>query len=203
MAIETVEFDLSMTDIDTGAYLTGRTYNITVTDADGVTTTTLSNLSIAQLVMAICLERAVAKEKEIINTMNSLNLTSTQLQCLTDIETEIVSKDGKKGESVNLNTATLTYNGEVWTYADFLAELFMDDGMSDGDIMNLITATASSESRDLINALEQSMDKRNSLNQQTMIELQSATSKRDQAYDMISNISKSLNQVSVGIVNNI
>ena len=47
------------------------------------------------------------------------------------------------------------------------------------------------------------MDKRNSLNQQTMIELQSATSKRDQAYDMISNISKSLNQVSVGIVNNI
>ena len=67
MAIETVEFDLSMTDVDTGAYLTARTYNITVTDADGITKTTLSNLSIAQLVMAVCLERAVAKEKEIMS----------------------------------------------------------------------------------------------------------------------------------------
>ena len=46
------------------------------------------------------------------------------------------------------------------------------------------------------------MDRRNSINQQTMIELQSATSKRDQAYDMISNILKSLNNVMLGIVNN-
>ena len=80
MAIETVDFDLSMTDVDTGAYLVGHTYSLTVTDADGVTQTTLTNLSIAQLVMAVCLERAVAKEKEIIDTMNSLNKTSSELQ---------------------------------------------------------------------------------------------------------------------------
>ena len=35
-----------------------------------------------------------------------------------------------------------------------------------------------------------------------MIELQSQTSKRDQSYDMISNVLKSLNTVQVGIVNN-
>lgn len=203
MAIETVEFDLSMTDVDTGAYLTARTYNITVTDADGITKTTLSNLSIAQLVMAVCLERAVAKEREIIDTMNSLNATSSQLQAFTEIETEIVTKDGKKGESVNLNTSTVVYNGETMTYAYFLTEMFRADGMEDDAITRIVTATANADSADLINAIEQSMDKRNSLNQQTMIELQSATSKRDQAYDMITNISKSLNQVSIGIVNNI
>ena len=194
MAIETVEFDLSMTDVDTGAYLTGRTYSLTVTDADGVTQTTLTNLSIAQLVMAVCLERAVAKEKEIIDTMNSLNKTSSELQALTEIETDIVGADGKKGQSVNLTTKTVTFNGETYTYRDFLVMILDDD--------SVVGTTASSEDTNLINAIEQAMDQRNSLNQQTMIELQSATSKRDQAYDMIANISKSLNQVSIGIVNN-
>ena len=46
------------------AHYQARLYNVTVTDADGVTTTALKKLSIGQLVMAICLERAVAKEKE-------------------------------------------------------------------------------------------------------------------------------------------
>ena len=42
----------------------------------------------------------------------------------------------------------------------------------------------------------------NSFSQQKMIELQSETNKRDQAYDMITNILKSINTVQVGIVNN-
>ena len=46
------------------------------------------------------------------------------------------------------------------------------------------------------------MDARNSINQRTMIELQSATNKRDQSYDMISNILKSLNTVLTGTVGN-
>jgi len=203
MGIETVEFDLSMTDVDTGAYLTARTYNVTVTDADGVTTTTLRNLSIAQLVMAICLERAVAKEKEIIDTMQALNVTSSELQALTEIETEVVTKDARKGESVNLDTKEITYNGENQTYRTFLTAMFVADGMTESEIESLLSSTANADSKDLINAIEKSMDKRNSLNQQTMIELQSATSKRDQSYDMIANISKSLNQVEIGIVNNI
>ena len=59
-----------------------------------------------------------------------------------------------------------------------------------------------SDSADLITQIETAMDRRNSINQQTMIELQSATSKRDQAYDMISNMLKSLHTVMTGIVNN-
>ncbi len=194
MAIETVEFDLSMADVDTGAYLTGRTYSLTVTDADGVTSTTLENLSIGQLVMALCLERAVAKEKDIIETMNSLNTTSSQLQALTEIESKIVQADGKKGQSVDLTNETVVYNDQSLTYYTFLTSVI-------GLPVN--SSTVSSEDNDLITEIERSMDQRNSMNQQTMIELQSATSKRDQAYDMVANILKSINQVLVGIANNV
>ncbi|MBR4221409.1 MAG: hypothetical protein IKR81_09650 [Victivallales bacterium] len=54
----------------------------------------------------------------------------------------------------------------------------------------------------LIKDIESKMDSLNSFSQQKMIELQSETNKRDQAYDMITNILKSLNTVQVGIVNN-
>ena len=46
------------------------------------------------------------------------------------------------------------------------------------------------------------MDSLNSFSQQKMIELQSETNKRDQAYNLITNILKSLNTVQVGISNN-
>ena len=46
------------------------------------------------------------------------------------------------------------------------------------------------------------MDSLNTFSQQKMIDLQSQTTKRDQAYDMISNVLKSLNTVLVGNANN-
>jgi hypothetical protein len=196
MAIDTVEFNLSMTDVDTGEYLTGRTYSLVVTDADGVTQTTLSNLSIAQLVMAVCLERAVKIESDIIATMNDLNRTSSELQALTEMENDIVTADGKAGNYIDLTTKTLSSDSSK-TYYAALEEMGIDRQILDDSVH------ASSESADLITAIEKAMDQRNSINQETMINLQSITSKRDQSYDMIANISKSLYQVATGIVNNV
>ena len=192
-SIETVGFDLSMADIDTGMRLQAKTYSIQVENADGVMETKLSGLSIGQLVMAVCLERAVEKENEIITIMNTLNNTSSELENLTEIETEIVGKDAKSGQSVNLATKTLT-NKPDYTYQAYLQEILGSDVT--------VPATANSDSSELITQIETAMDRRNSINQQTMIELQSATSKRDQAYDMISNVLKSLHTVMTGIVNN-
>ena len=192
-SIETVGFDLSMADIDTGMRLQAKTYNVMVENADGVMETKLSGLSIGQLVMAVCLERAVEKENEIISIMNTLNNTSSELENLTEIETAIVNADAKSSQSVNLATKTLT-NKPDYTYQAYLQELL-------GDSVT-VPATANSDSSELITQIETAMDKRNSINQQTMIELQSATSKRDQAYDMISNMIKSLHTVMTGIVNN-
>ena len=192
MAVDTVEFNLSMPDHDTGMYLTARTYSLTVKDADGATETLLTNLSIGQLVMALCLERAVAKEKEIIDTMNSLNTTSSQLEALTTIETDVVA--ATDNSKVNLKNKTLTYNGSTYTYYAFLDEVVK---------LDVVPETACATDNEFVTSLERAMDERNSINQQTMIELQSATSKRDQAYDMISNILKSLGNVMSGILNNL
>jgi len=194
MAIETVEFNLSMTDPDTGEYLTANTYSLTVKDADGATETLLTNLSIGQLVMALCLERAVAKEKEIIDIMTSLNLTSSQLEALTTIETDAVA--ATDSSKLKLKEKTLTYDGDSYTYYAFLDEVIKLDSVPE------TVGPSDEEYNTLITALEQAMDQRNSINQQTMIELQSSTSKRDQAYDMISNILKSLGNVLTGTVNN-
>ena len=46
------------------------------------------------------------------------------------------------------------------------------------------------------------MDAKNTFSQQAMIELQSLTAKRDQSYDMISNVLKSLSTVMTANVNN-
>ena len=61
---------------------------------------------------------------------------------------------------------------------------------------------ADSASEQLITDIEAKMDSLNSFSQQTMIDLQSLTAKRDQSYDMISNILKSLNTTLLANVNN-
>jgi hypothetical protein len=72
-------------------------------------------------------------------------------------------------------------------------------GFSPSDVP---TGFADASNTDLITLIESKMDEKNSFSQQKMIELQSLTNKRDQSYDMISNILKSLNTTMTGIVNN-
>ena len=197
MAIGTVEFDLSMVDQETGRRLTARAYTVEgITNADG----TLRELSIGQLVMALCLKRAHDLEMGyndsitgqhvdgVLEIMNSLETNTEILECLTKIETDTLDGD------VNLKTKKLTFQGEEMTYYDFLTR--------QTGVENVPTGTVNSKSTEFISALEAEMDSRNSFSQQTMIQLQSQTTKRDQAYDMISNTLKSLNNVLVGNANN-
>ncbi len=188
MAIQTVEFDLSMIDPDTGLNRTARAYTVAgIDNSDG----TPRELSIGQLVMALCLERASALEAQIIALMDQMNDTSAQLAAMTTIEEDVLAG------TVNMNQKTLTYNGSTYTYKAFLTDETI--GIKMANVPN----SANADSKAFITDLEAQMDSKNSFSQQKMIELQSDTSKRDQAYDMISNILKSLNQVLVGNANNI
>ena len=69
MPINTVEFDLSMVNPETGEYRTARTYTV-----DGVLGVDNQPrlLSIGQLVMAICLQRAASLEAGIITLMEEM-----------------------------------------------------------------------------------------------------------------------------------
>ena len=153
-----------------------------VNDADG----NPRALSIGQLVMALCLARATELEAEIIKVVESLNTTSEDLERLTEIERAIVNEtDG----NIDLTTSTLS---DGTSYKAFL--------QSKGIAVSGNTASAYSEQ--LITDIESKMDSLNSFSQQTMIDLQSLTAKRDQSYDMISNIIKSLYTVLSGTANN-
>ena len=190
MAIGTVEFDLSMVSPESGEFLTARAYTVEgVKNADG----SLRQLSIGQLVMAICLNRASKLETDIIALMEEMSATSAQLAALTEIENDIL--DGGANMN-NINTSHVTYDGQDYTLYDFLVNVM---GFSPSDVP---TGFVDASNTDLITLIESKMDEKNSFSQQKMIELQSLTNKRDQSYDMISNILKSLNTTMTGIVNN-
>ena len=187
MGFNTVEFDLSFDKSRVGGTgnLSANYYTVEgVNDANGEPRA----LSIGQLVMALCLARATELENGeidqygkvvkdgIIQIVESLNTTSEDLERLTEIEKAIVNEtDG----NIDLTTSKLS---DGTTYKAFL--------QSKGITVSGNTASAYSEQ--LISDIESKMDSLNSFSQQTMIDLQSLTAKRDQSYDMISNVLKSL-----------
>ena len=197
MAIGVDQIYLSMKNPDTGEYLMADVYTVDgVENADG----SPRLLSIGQLVMALCLKRAHDLEMGyndsitgqhvdgVVEIMNSLENNTEILECLTKIETETLDGD------VNLKTKKLTFQGEEMTYYEFLTGYTTIENVPEG--------TVNSKSSEFISALESEMDSKNSFSQQTMIQLQAQTTKRDQTYDMISNTLKSLNNVLVGTANN-
>ena len=199
MAIGTVEFDLSMVSPESGEFLTARAYTVEgVKNADG----SLRQLSIGQLVMAICLSRASKLEADIIALMEEMSTTSAQLADMTKIEQAVIDDfaANQNGHAYNLNNVTVTSS------TDGAVKLLRDLGVINSTQQYVrndsILSNADIMYDDFITQIESKMDEKNSFSQQKMIELQSLTNKRDQSYDMISNILKSLNTTMTGIVNN-
>jgi len=207
MAIGTVEFDLSMVNPDTGFYNTATVYTVDgVTNDDG----SLRQLSIGQLVMAICLNRASKLETDIIALMEEMNSTSAKLEALTEIETEVLKwPDELKqaGTSArSLNNYNVSSDNAAYPGVTFKTALVDMGVIANGISYVRVSGNPDSDDimyDDFITALESKMDEKNTFSQQKMIELQSLTNKRDQSYDMVSNVLKSLNTVLVGTVNNI
>ena len=332
--ISTIEFNLTTlktynetTQAFEDTTLTGNLYTVEgVTDATGVT---LRRLSMAELVMVVCLARAAEKERAVIDIMSEMENTTSVLNALTDIEKQLLD-----GTSLTSITGEWTYNGTTYTSAvDLLGDLdiihvnrnrkslvsiaeklqsssvfdinetyswngsnrsaydvLKESGCLEEYISGNVTSTApkhwqtyfilphdteeayelaqglirkgsaeldsddiltlgayynisivyfedvtsaeagyevesmfyngsvksmirnkingmpiyvESTTDQIITAIESKMDSMNSFSQQKMIELQSETNKRDQAYDMITNILKSMNTVQVGNANNI
>ena len=198
MAIGTVEFDLSMVSPQSGEFLTARAYTVEgVKNADG----SLRQLSIGQLVMAICLSRASKLEADIIALMEEMSTTSAQLADMTKIEQAVIDDfaANQNGHAYNLDNVTVTSSTSA---VQLLRDLEVINSSQQYVRNDSILSNADIMYDDFITQIESKMDEKNSFSQQKMIELQSLTNKRDQSYDMISNILKSLNTTMTGIVNN-
>ena len=199
--ITPVTFDLSTykvydpaSDADVDKTVQGNLYTVEgVKDADG----SLRKLSMGELVMVVCLAKAAEKEAAIIDLMKTMSDNTATLEGLTDIETKLLA-----GVNITTITGSYLYDGVTYSNAvDFLAAAGVTFTIVATDPN--VPGTLGTPLDEVLTQIESKMDSMNSFSQQKMIELQSETNKRDQAYDMITNILKSLNTVEAGIVNNI
>lgn len=184
----TEAINLSMRSPETGAYLTSNVYTLEgVTNEDG----TLRQMSVGQLVMAVCLNRATELESSILGKMNAMAVTTDKLEMLSGAEKKIAdwqSQDENK-------------NAEKITKAK-LQELLTEEVCS--KLLQEIEETADEFVLDnLFKKIEEKMDGYNTISQQDLIEIQSLSSKRDDTYSLISNVLKSIYTVLTGNVNNL
>ena len=181
MAFQSAQFDLSfdLGRVGGEGSLSGSCYYVDGIFMEG--TSTLRPLSIGQLVMALCLSRAAELESEIVEIANTLESSSEKLENLAEIENAIVGAEN--GSQIDLKAKRLSSGV---TYYAYLTE------KAYGISISSVPSKADASSEDLISEIESKMDSLNSFSQQTMIDIQSKVNKRDQSYDMLTNILKSV-----------
>lgn len=174
---------------------------------DGVTGIAADGtLSIGQLVMALCLARATKLEDEIIALMNEISENTEKLNTISAAQSDLTTWLAEHTSDTSyLNKDTPLASGKTW--AQWITELNAIGFNIPTETIVLFPITIQAYSQDELNSYVSEMDSRmdelNTFSQETMISLQSTTSKRDQAYDMISNILKTLNTTLTGNANNI
>ena len=181
MAFQTAQCDLSfdLGRVGGEGLLSGSCYFVEGIFAEG--SSALRPLSIGQLVMALCLARATELEAEIVETANTLESSTEKLENLAEIENAIVGAE--EGAAIDLKARRLSSGV---TYHAYLTQ------SAYGISLPSVPDRADSSSGDLISEIESRMDSLNSFSQQTMIDIQAKVNKRDQSYDMLTNILKSL-----------
>ena len=196
---------LTMRNQETGRVLTATVY--TVDGVDGV-------LSMGQLVMAICLSRASDVENELVKLMGDVEQTSQKLKGLTKIQAELVKwyEEHAADEKFGFE---LTDDSWSYTYTDKETQLtkeynlsnwreFLTDSTACGMTDELLKkdSLTRNEVETLINSLSDTMDSNNAVSQDQLIKMQSLTTKRDQAHDMVTNVLKSFNTQELGNASN-
>ncbi|MBR0459985.1 MAG: hypothetical protein IJJ26_12165 [Victivallales bacterium] len=205
MSFTTETIELSMYSVDNPT----QKLQATVYKMDGVTDEMGQPrlMSIGQLVMAICLQRAASLESDIITLMESINRNSSDLAALTEVEQALVDyfSTGANGP-YTLSDHTIQDTNSIYYGQDY--QIFLQNrGVIDNAVKwvylnGIPTPGQDILYDDLINSMENKMDSLNTLSQETLIELQSLTTKRDQTYDMVSNILKTFYNQMMGNINN-
>lgn len=202
MAFGIEAINLTSVDPETGLNNTAAVYTV-----EGIS----RQLSIGELVMVICLARAVKMEEDVTAIMSSMNETTHRLEQISTIEDAVmqkrsdsaVTKIGLTFEAIGLSKSDFPKTKE-WSggsednWDDWLQ---YEAGVEGADCSG--TEITKDQADAVITKMETKMDELNTFSQQSMIQLQSATNKRDQAYDLCSAILKSFNTVLIGSANNL
>ena len=193
MDFEANAVELSLPNAKTGKALTASVYDVTFDDGS------VRRMSIGQLVMAICLERATKMEAEVVSLMERMAASTTNIEALSGVESEVV-KLLDSGEDVFVEDIEGSW--EVCYDDGVTGEPKVESVTTAGAVLRLLDVSASSDAETIIENIESKLDELNTNSQEQMIMLQSYTNKRDQSYEMISNIVKSIYTVMNGVVGN-
>ncbi len=172
---------------------------------DGVTGIAADGtLSVGQLVMALCLARATKLEDKIIELMNEISENTEKLNTISAAQSDLTTWLAEHtSDTSSLRKSTVLASGKTW--GEWITELnALGFNIPTYDSFIVIDAYYTQDQlNSYVSEMDSRMDELNTFSQETMISLQSTTSKRDQAYDMISNILKTLNTTLTGNANNI
>ena len=192
MDFTTSSVDLSLRNAETGRPLTATVYDVTLDNG------TMRTMSVGQLVMAICLKRATEKEADVVAIMEDMATVTANIEVVSDIESRLLEL--QDGDSINSITGSWTV---YWSEDDgTVREATYTTAQAALNRLG-VSANTSMTPDAIISNIESKLDELNTMSQEQMILLQSETNKRDQAYNMISNILKSLYTVLTGVANNV
>lgn len=187
---ETESIRLSLRNAETGRPLTASVYRVTFDDGSSRV------MSMSELVMALCLARATEKEDSVVALMQTMALTTERIEVLTSVEQAILDQN-----ATTVSPSTITGS---WSVTDPETGQVHECVTAAEALMALgFTVPASVATTTIVDQIEAELDQCNTMSQSQMISLQSETNKRDQSYEMISNIIKSLYTVMTGVVNNV
>ena len=195
---ETGKTALTIRDSETGRILTANVYYVEGVDAP---------LSMGQLVMAICLNRANEVETELVKEMDEVDQASERIEGLTAIQQALIDWYDSHAVSDTFGYDlpsgwSFTYNGKTYDNVTWRRFLIEECGMDEEELLNKDKLTRD-EVETLFNTVGDKMDSLNSVSQSKLIKIQSLTSKRDQSYDLVTNVLKSFNTQLMGLANNI
>ena len=189
--------DLSMCDPETGNPITANVYKV-----DGIA----RDLSISELVMAICLSRATELEGRIVARMEVMGRTTVNIETLTAIQSQLAQLmlDGKeKITDIKLNVQAQWYDDTGKPYGPVSLLTYNQLQSFLKDYVGVTLGVDVQKIEDVVASISTKIDSLNTTNQKDLISLQSDTNKRDQSYELITNMLKSIGTTLTGNANNL
>ncbi len=153
------------------------------------------NLTLGQLVTAVCVHAGVALEDQTVNKMNIITVNARRLRAEAKVVTDILSGSGDYSSVLHIDG----YEG--MTYRQFLTgELGLEIGEY-GTLPN--TLSSYDDKMRVFLALKEKMNSDATASQQDMIDLQTYESRRDVAYATATNVVKNIGMSKQMIAANI
>jgi len=161
----------------------------------------VDGLTLAQLVMAVCIRQACLVEDQSVLKMNQVNSSAAYLDVLAQVGSYVMAHSSLDATLDLTKTSYIPRHldeiGMKPTYRDFIAvEVGIGYDALPENVRDINDKTL------VFDFLESDMSKYSTDNEEQMIDLQSYLSRRDSTYNASSSIVKRLGQTMNGVANN-